>query len=94
MNPTWIEFDPKADGLPAERRHVLLLLAEQPDKGLPASCAVGYMRIHSHGPFFVIPGIGGKVTHWADCLGDDFKTPILSTKSGQRWQLTNGKWGE
>lgn len=92
----WIPFDPASPNLPPERRHVLLMIAERQESsmGLPPSCAVGYLRIHSGGPFFVVPGAGGRVTHYADCLGDDFCTPIIKTAGGDRFQMTNGKWGE
>lgn len=42
--------------------------------------AVGYLRIHSSGPFWVVPGVGGPVTHWCDCLGDDFTAPEIHMK--------------
>lgn len=72
----WVEF--KSEGqLPPERRYVLVQCAEQPEKGLPPCVAVGYLRIHSGGPFFTTPGISrGEVTHWCDCLGDDFTAPL------------------
>lgn len=42
----------------------------------PPGIAVGY-RKDSGGdkslPYFVIPGIGGKVLAWCDCLPDDFQ---------------------
>ncbi len=47
-------------------------------KDVAATVAVGYLRIHSDGPFFVVPGVPHKdaeITHWADCLGDDFTAP-------------------
>ena len=81
--------------LPPERRHVLVLVSDVGRDGCPPTCAVGYLRIWSSGPFFVVPGVAHtKVTHWADCLGNDFATPILLTERGERWQATNGKWGE
>jgi len=77
----WHPFD-KAKGYRQKRppiyRLVLVATAPQPDKGYPAGVAVGY-RKNAAGdkscPYFVIPGIGGEVTHWCDCLGDEFKTP-------------------
>jgi hypothetical protein len=47
-------------------------------KDTSATVAVGYIRVHSGGPFFVVPGVPHKdeeITHWADCLGDDFTAP-------------------
>lgn len=42
----------------------------------PPGIAVGY-RKDSGGdksrPYFVIPGLGGEVTAWSDCLPDDFE---------------------
>jgi hypothetical protein len=89
----WQEFtEANRANWPPERRHVLVLIAERPEKGLPPGIAVGYLRLHST-PFFVIPGIDGNVTHFCDCLGDDFASPLLTVLGGQRWQMTNGKWG-
>lgn len=66
----WVRFS-KHGKLPPERRYVLVQTEER-DCGSPA-VAVGWLRIHSEGPFFVVPGIGGNVTHYCDCLGDDFQ---------------------
>lgn len=52
-------------------------------KDTAATVAVGYIRVHSCGPFFVVPGVEHKdeeITHWADCLGDDFAAPAWSSK--------------
>lgn len=77
--PTWVPFREYTDVnrlLPAERRDVLVML--RPEPGQRQGVAVGYLR-YSAGelnlPFFVVPGIGGIVTHWCDCLGDDFDYP-------------------
>ena len=51
-------------------------------KDIAATVAVGYIRIHSDGPFFVVPGVPHKdeeITHWADCLGDNFAAPAWSS---------------
>lgn len=71
----WIEFNPDGQ-LPTERRYVLCQIAAKADKGLPPAVAVGYLRYWSSGPFFVVPGVGGDVTHYCDCLGDDFIAPL------------------
>jgi len=59
---------------PPERKDVLVIL-ERTSPNLPRSIAVGYMK-NSAGqkeyPYFVIPGIGGKVVYWCDCLPSDF----------------------
>lgn len=55
-------------------------------KDVSATVAVGYIRIHSNGPFFVVPGVPHKdeeITHWADCLGDDFAAPLWQGKQVQ-----------
>ena len=52
-------------------------------KDTAATVAVGYIRVHSDGPFFVVPGVPHKdeeITHWADCLGDDFSAPAWGSK--------------
>jgi hypothetical protein len=52
-------------------------------KNTAATVAVGYIRVHSGGPFFVVPGVEHKdeeITHWADCLGDDFTAPAWHSK--------------
>lgn len=52
-------------------------------KDTAATVAVGYIRVHSGGPFFVVAGVEHKdeeITHWADCLGDDFAAPLWNSK--------------
>lgn len=44
----------------------------------PPGIAVGYRKDAAGDkscPYFVIPGIGGEVMAWCDCLPDDFHTP-------------------
>ena len=69
---------------PPERRDVLVILEKQ-SPSLPRSIAVGYMK-NSAGqkqyPYFVIPGIGGKVIAWCDCLPSDFFDSILPFTNG------------
>jgi len=78
----WIEYtESKWDGqpLPPERKYVLVQIAERPDEGMPPAVAVGYMRFAAgdkHSPVFTIPGVGGDVVAWRDCLGDDFTAPL------------------
>ncbi len=87
MKPNWIKFDSQSPGLP-EYRHVLVMVAEEEDKGLPPAVAVGYLRCWSDNcNFFVVPGVGRNVTHWADCLGDDFITPPISLANGDTFQM-------
>ena len=70
----WVEFDPLSPLLPPERRYVLVQVGER--EGQRPSVHVGWLRVHSDGPFFVVPGGGGPVTHFCDCLGDDFYAPL------------------
>lgn len=71
----WVDFDKtQADEqpLPPERRDVLVLL-QSTGLGLPKGVAVGYLRFAAgckDSPYFVVPGIGGEVDAWCDCLGD------------------------
>lgn len=79
MKPIWKEFDKTRwrRKLPKERKLVLVCVAAK-EGGLPPAVAVGYLRFgggQRDSPFFVIPGVGGEVTHWADCLDDDFSAP-------------------
>lgn len=75
----WIKWE---DGcpLPKERRFVLCQIEKRmiDHMEMPPAVSVGYMRVWSTGPWFVIPGMGGKfvVTHYCDCLGDDFEAPL------------------
>jgi hypothetical protein len=74
----WIKFK-EGCKLPPERRYVLVHIGERPIQGInmPPAVGVGYLRIWSGGPWFVIPGMGGDwtVTHYCDCLGDNFEVP-------------------
>lgn len=73
--PRWIAFNP-AGWLPAERRPVLCQIPKRGSSGgIAATVAVGYLRYaagDADSPQFIVPGVGGPVTHWADCLGDGF----------------------
>ena len=92
MTFDWIEYH-KQGRLPPERRSVLLAVrgadAEYWDNGdinhpsHAAIVAVGYLRIHSGGPFWVIPGVphqDHEVTHFCDCLGDNFAAPVWQSQ--------------
>lgn len=80
MKMKWVEFP--GNKLPPERRYVFVQTAASDNGGSPPCVAVGYLRIHSDGPFFVIPGIGRKftVTHFSDTLGDNFYAPLWAAK--------------
>lgn len=61
--------------MPKERKLVMVQIAPKEEEGLPAAVAIGYLRYAAGDPecpYFVIPGIGGQVTAYADCLPDDF----------------------
>lgn len=69
--------------LPPERHMVLV----QIDGGIGEAPAVGvgYLKFAAGDrdcPYFVVPGARENfvVTHWADCLGDDFTAPL--------WKMT------
>lgn len=78
----WIEFDQQkwADQpLPPARKHLLVQIAARPDEGLPPAVAVGYLRFAAGdpcSPTFTIPGVGGTVVAWCDCLPTPFMAPL------------------
>lgn len=78
----WIEFDQQKwdhQPLPPARRHLLVQVAAKAEEGLPPAVAVGYMRFAAgckDSPTFTIPGVGGTVVAWCDCLPDDFTAPL------------------
>lgn len=79
--PQWIPYR-RQGKLPPERRYVMVIVPRRPASigEASATVAVGYLRIHSDGPFWVVPGVEREVpdyevTHWCDCLGDDFQAP-------------------
>ncbi len=62
--------------LPPIRKDVLVMVDERRDddgSGLPEAFAVGYRKDDSLGPYFVVPGVGGPVVAWCDCLPSDFE---------------------
>ncbi len=64
--------------LPPVRRWVLCHIAarQDPTMGLPVTVAVGYLRLAAgceDSPVFTIPGVGGPVVAWSDCLGDEYQ---------------------
>ena len=79
MNIKFRRFNPLSPGLPKERRLCLVLLPARPLQGgaigdNPPTVAVGFMRRTGRrgGAWWCVPGVGGPVTHYADCLGDGF----------------------
>ena len=86
----WHPFDPQKGYRqlrPKERKYVLVLRVSE-EEGIPDAVAVGYRR-DSGGckryPFFVVPGLGGKVIAWCDCLPDGWTWPAeqLAVKESQ-----------
>ena len=71
---------------PPEGKHVLVQCAAKDEYSAPA-VAVGYRKNAAgckDSPYFVIPGVGGDVVAWCDCLPDDFYAPFwLGTKQEQ-----------
>lgn len=90
-NIEWIPFDPVNGPLPEEHRYVLLQLDEHEGAAMPPAVVVGYLRFAAgrrDSPKFIHPGAGGNalrtITHWADCLGDDFSAPLWPGKQRPR----------
>lgn len=85
MKPNWIRFLP-GNPLPPERRYVLLQLAGDERSDARPSVAVGWLKFAAGDltcPFFVVPNGPSRadgrlchITHWADCLGDDWYCPL------------------
>lgn len=70
---------------PKEPEQVDLGNGLKPGLGLvcsyPSGIAVGYTKNFGgdpQSPYFVVPGIGGEVIEWCDCLPDDFNFGRLS----------------
>lgn len=79
----WFEVSKK---LPKEKRLVLVQLSENREKGMRPSVVAGYLKYAAGDrscPYFVTIGCLQHsekdlcvVTHWNDCLGDNFKAPL------------------
>ena len=82
MKMQWIDYSEDLwhrQPLPPERRKVLVQVAAREDGYRPPSVAVGYMKFAAgckDSPRFIVPGVGGTVVAWCDCLGDDFFAPL------------------
>jgi len=66
-----------------EGKYVVVLLESTDPSCLPCGLGIGYRKDGGgdpQTPYFVIPGIGGEVIAWCDCLPDDFSYPIALTK--------------
>lgn len=63
---------------PPLRRWVVVQLASTDPETFPPVIAVGYRKDAAGDkscPYFVVPGIGGTVLQWCDCLPDAFTVP-------------------
>lgn len=85
MKNKWYPFDPLKGSYqkrPPLRKHVLVKrLSTQ--EGIPESIAVGYMKNATGDkqcPQFIVPGLGGIIVAWNDCLPDDYEWPVPCTK--------------
>ena len=83
----WYLFD-QAKGSkqnrPPRGKPVLVRL-ENTGIGLPEAIAVGYMKNAAgdkQSPYFIVPGIGGLVLAWCDCLPE--------IKGNEFWILNRG----
>jgi len=92
MKWNWTEFNQKKwqnQKLPTPER---FLLVQVKGNGHHApAVAVGYMRFAagcSDSPVFTIPGVGGNVVSWCDCLGNDFKAPLWGVKNNNQKHKT------
>jgi len=88
LSQQWYSFNETKGSyqkLPPVGKYVIVKKERKPDEhkfGLvgrvPPSLAVGYRKNaagDSQSPYFIIPGAGGKVIMWCDCLPNDFKYP-------------------
>jgi len=87
----WVPFAP-GWGLPPERRSVLVKIMNGVNEC--GGVVVGYLRYAAgdrDSPFFVCSAVPGPwtVTHWCDCLGDNFWAPGWA--SPQRISGVGGK---
>lgn len=75
---------------PPIKKYVVVMLAAQADRihelgelgafrcATPEPLAIGYRKDAAGDkqfPYFVVPGLSGKVIAWCDCLPDDFEYP-------------------
>jgi len=76
----WHSFDPTRgyrQKRPPIKKYVLVRIAPR-NPSLPEGFAVGYRKDAAgckNSPYFVIPGIGGDVLAWCDCLPADLAWP-------------------
>lgn len=89
-----VTVDRYNEPLPPERRMVMVQIDRSESE---APCvAVGYLKFAAGDrecPFFVVPGALPHfvVTHWADCLGDDFEAPLWGMRNEPSDNSSNQK---
>ena len=69
---------------PPVKKYVLVKL-ERREHNLPHPIALGYMKNAAgdkQSPYFVVPGLGGEVIAWCDCLPDELDNPWTSLTYG------------
>jgi len=77
----WYPFDPSKgyrQKRPPIKKYVLVILESTEPGCKPPAVAVGYRKDGAgepNSPYFVIPGIGGNVIAWCDCLPDGWEWP-------------------
>ena len=57
----------------------VVVITESSARGCQLGVAVGYRKNAAgdkQSPYFVVPGIGGPVVAWCDCLPEGFKWPL------------------
>lgn len=85
----WIDFEQGKGGqqeLPPKLRKILCQVDAREEIGLqlPPTVAVGYLKYRDDDPElpqFIVPGVGGPVVAWCDCLGDNFTSPLMHVKN-------------
>lgn len=79
MSEKWYAFN-EQKGYCQKRpqiRKLVLVLRESPTPGIPNAICVGYRKDAAGDkacPYFVVPGHGGRVLAWCDCLPVNFET--------------------
>ena len=78
----WVDFEQEKwsnQKLPRPMKEVLVVIESEED-GVPNQTCVGWLKYFGgdkDSPAFIIPGRGGTVLKWCDCLPDGFLWPDL-----------------
>lgn len=77
----WYPFDPTMGSYqkrPPEKKCVVVVVErDEGRRGTVRGYALGYRKDDKQSPQFIVPGIGGRVIAWCDCLPDGFDHEIL-----------------